>query len=291
MPSLRELGDSNAVENKYVDRIVFYVEGEDDSNLFRVYLLKPYLPAVEIKIPSALGGGYQAVMQRVQDERTVNNKIFGIVDGEALLPLGHVSAFQDLFGTSDWIVVPEFDGIYFIPCWELENLLYSRDILPSGLIALQPVARLTDLSERAVKNMILAEAFRLSELSSLNLALIAESCGVVRAETKTGINRRHELRREIEAEIESLEQSHSVKLRYEEWRSFFRNLLRNSPTRDHIYDEFISRVDGKALSIRLRQRLRISGDMRSSLAHSFSRHEGSMKIIHSLLESVGRRMG
>ena len=257
MPSLRELGDSNAVENKYVDRVVFYVEGEDDSKLFKVYLLKPFLPSVEIKIPSTLGGGYQAVMRRVQDERTVNKKIFGIVDGEALLPLGHVAAYRDLFGASDWIVIPEFEGIYFIPCWELENLLYSRDILPPGLIALQPVARLTQWTERTVKNVILAEALRLSELSSLNLALMAESYGVIRAETKSEIDKRHDLLREIEAEVARLERSDPVKRRYEEWREFFRNLLRTSPTRDHMYDEFVSRVDGKALSIRLRRRLRI----------------------------------
>ena len=40
MPSLRDLGDSDAVDNKYIDRIVFYVEGQDDKNLLTVYLMK-----------------------------------------------------------------------------------------------------------------------------------------------------------------------------------------------------------------------------------------------------------
>ncbi len=290
MPNLRELGDSNAVDNKYVDRIVFYVEGEDDKSLLTVYLLKHYVSKVEVKTPSALGSGYLGVIQRVSQERGMNGKIFGIVDGEALLPLGHVSIYKEMFGGWNWITLPKFDGIYFIPCWEIENLLYIRDILPQTLIALQPVSKLSRLTERSVENIILTEAFRLSELSSLNLALLAESYDTIRAETKSNIEKRHDLLTEIGTTIASLDKAHLVKNGYDNWRQFFRELLRGSRTRDKIYDEFISRVDGKALSIRLSKKLNVQPDIRSTLAYNFSNNKKTMKIIDALLETVNRRV-
>ena len=290
MPSLMELGDSDAVDNKYVDRIVFYVEGNDDKNLFAVYLMKHCVSKVEIKTTSTLGGGYGAVISRVNDERIGNKNIFGIVDGEALLPLGHISEYKDMFGGSDWISVSQFDGIYFLPCWEIENLLCVRDILPATLIAQMPVSQLTEWTERAIENVVLIEAFRLSELSALNLALLAESHPIVKAETKSSIAKRRDLLAEIENIIAPLTQACLVRNRYHKWREFFRDLLRESSTRDEIYDAFVSRVDGKALFVRLKRRLRFGGDIRSSLAHNFSNNEKAMEIVQLLLHTVNRRL-
>ena len=174
-----------------------------------------------------------------------------------------------MFRGWDWISIPEFEGIYFMPCWEIENLLFIRNILPQTLIALQPVPKLSDWTERSIENIILKEAFRLSELSSLNLALLEESCETIKAETKSNIERRRDLHVEIKTTIAQLDKAHLVKCKYDNWKDFFRELLRNSRTQDKVYDEFISRVDGKALSIRLNKKLKVGHDIRSILAHNF----------------------
>lgn len=288
MPSLSQLGDSDAVENKYVDRVILYVEGEDDRNIFSFYLLQQYEDKIEIKTPSVLGGGGNSVINRVNQERAVNQKVFGIVDGDVLLTKGHLTPFKESFGHSDWIQNSEYEGIYFFPCWEMENVLYGKRILPHAIINLQPVKNLRTWTLRSIENGIIREAFRLSELAALNLALLERSYQTVKPETKTQIANRNELRREILKYIGSLDDADAIGDRYAEWRRFFRTLLPNDCDRDVIYKQFVSRVDGKALGIMLKKRFAIQRDIRSLLASNFSSDDQAMHLIDTLVKFLLR---
>ena len=283
MPSLRQLGDSDAVENKYVDRVVLYVEGEDDRNIFSVYLLQQYAEKIEIKTPSELGGGGNSVIDRVQQERAVNRKIFGIVDGDVLLTKGHLTPFKESFGHADWIQNSEHEGIYFFPCWEMENFLYGKGILPEAIFNLQPVKKLRTWTLRSIENVIIREAIRLSELAALNLALLERSYPTLKPETKTQVANRNELRSEIRKFISSLDDADEIGKRYADWRRFFRSLLPNHYDRDVIYKHFVSRVDGKALGIMFKKRFAIQRDIRSLLASNFSSDDQAMRLIDQLV--------
>ena len=289
MPSLRELGDSDAVENKYTDRFVFYVEGEDDKNLLAFVLLGKYASEIEVKVPSTLGSGYRMVIERVTNERTVNGKVFGIVDGEALLVLGHLCAYKKKFGREEWISVEDCDGIFFTPCWELENLLVVRDVLAETVRSLQPVRNLAAFNEKRIRNMVIREAFRLSEWSCFNLALLSENDDLLRGETVTDIDSRRELVERIVTVIENRKNAHQMAETFDGWRAFFRRLLRGAHRRDDMYDAFVSRIDGKALLVRLRRKLNIGIDMRSALASSLAANRRGRRLFDRLLEAVQQR--
>ena len=291
MPSLSQLGDSDAVENKYVDRVVLYVEGEDDMNIFSLYFLQEHAEKIEVKTPSELGGGGNSVIKRVHQEREVNQKVFGVVDGDILLTNGHHTPYKEEFGNWGWIQKSEHQGIYFLPCWEIENILYGRRILPQAIINLQPVKRLGTWKLRSVESVIIREAFRLSELAALNLALIEYSYPIVRAQTKTEIATRNALHQELERYISTLEHADTIGKRYSEWRKFFRTLLPPDCDRSVIYSQFVSRVDGKALGIRLQKKFGLRGDIRSLLAHNFLSDQHSMQLIEQLIDLLDDSMG
>lgn len=286
MPSLSKLGDSDAVENKYIDRFILYVEGEDDRKILSIYLLQGYAQDIEIKVPSKLGGGGNSVIDRVQDERSANRKIFGIVDGDVLLAKGHFAHYREAFGTSDWIQDSEHEGIYFLPGWEIENILYSKRILPQTILDLQPVKKLQKWTLRVVENGVMREAFRLSELAALNLALLEECYPTIRAQTMTETVNRRKLHREIENYISNLENAESIMARFAEWRCFFRSLLPDNCNRDVIYEQFVSRVDGKALGIMLQKRFSLHRDIRPVLARNFCSDKQAMRLIDKLIKSL-----
>ncbi len=291
MPSLRDIGDSEAVDNKYVDRIVFYVEGPEDQSLFKTYLLSQYLHVAEVKTPKDLGSGYAAVIHRVQQERIGNEKIFGLVDGDALVMLGLVEKYWEYFGEGKWIHTSQFDGIFFFPCWELENMLCDKEILPGTLIAAQPVWRLTWRSERIVKNIVLREALFLSEISAMNIALAAGGGSIIRAETKTGTSLRVTLRQELLEILRGQTGAREVWQIYCQYRRIFIRLIRSSRSRDELYEKLVSRVDGKALLIRVKREMKVGQDIRSLLAYNYSKNGKAIKFFRELLDTAKKHAG
>lgn len=124
MPSLDALGDPSALVNRYLDKVIVYVEGEGDQRLFGRIIGPDVADRLEFQTPAIDGGGCRTVIKRVQDERPANNKIYGLVDGETAVELGGV---QDLVGCRKHLFTlaagGTTDGIIFLAGHELENLI------------------------------------------------------------------------------------------------------------------------------------------------------------------------
>jgi len=134
MPRFGEIGDPTAVENLYVEKIVVYVEGEVDANLYYEIAGSDVRGHLEFRGPPVGGGGSDAVITRVRAERPVNAKVFGLVDGEAAAKAGAVDKLlecTDLFFRLD---DPGFMGILFLGQHELENLLAMSGDLPDVIL-------------------------------------------------------------------------------------------------------------------------------------------------------------
>lgn len=282
MPNFEQLGDSGCVDNKYLSRIILYVEGTTERTLLGPFLLNDFKAQIEVDVPSESGSGYKSVLNRVKTEREVNKDVYGMIDGDVLLLEGHFSEFITEFGKPKLIAHPNHEGIYCLPCWEFENLLSIQEVLPETIRTLQTVKDLRDWNERRAKGKILREAFRLSELSSLNLALLSQSRAgdVVAERTKSQIRKRRDLVAEVDSFIDSLEGSELVRKGYEHWRAFFRQFLKQYSSREEWYEQFVSRVKGKVLLDRLGQVFSYTRDYRVSLASKFRDSEVASRMFN-----------
>ena len=134
MPQFGEIGDPTAVENLYVEKIVVYVEGEVDANLYYEIAGSAIRGHLEFRGPPVGRGGSDAVITRVRAERPANAKVFGLVDGEAAAKVGAVDKLLEctnLFFRLDDAAVA---GILFLGQYELENLLAMNGDLPDIIL-------------------------------------------------------------------------------------------------------------------------------------------------------------
>ncbi len=124
MPSLAEIGDIDAVENRYLDKVIVYVEGDGDQKLFTEIVGPDVADKLEFRTPAVAGGGCSAVLKRVEVERPGNAKVYGLVDGETAVMLGGVDALlhcrRHLFSLPG---IAPADGVLFLAGHELENLI------------------------------------------------------------------------------------------------------------------------------------------------------------------------
>lgn len=123
---MRRLGtvlDTDELLNLSAARAVVYVEGQSDEAFFTVLAGPDIMEKVEFKVPPA-GGGYINVRDRVREERDRGNeRVHGLLDGEASAALGYVERFIDsrtiLFDSGNRTV----DGLLFVSESELENIV------------------------------------------------------------------------------------------------------------------------------------------------------------------------
>jgi len=124
MPSLASIGDAAAVDNRYADRVIVYVEGDGDQKLFSRIVTSDVRAQLEFKVPNTAGGGCRVVMDRVAAERPTNPKVYGLLDGETAAVLGAIDALLDaqphLFQVAN---NPAADGLIFLSAHELENVV------------------------------------------------------------------------------------------------------------------------------------------------------------------------
>ena len=122
MPNLSEIEDSDAVDSIYAARAVVYVEADVDSLVFARLVGMRAAQEVDFKVPRQGHGGWEAVCTQVSRERVNGNqRVFGLIDGEAAVSLGR---WQQLIGATGAI----FDlsgrgGMLCLADHELENLL------------------------------------------------------------------------------------------------------------------------------------------------------------------------
>lgn len=142
MPSLASLGDGNAVANYYSDRIIFMVEGSGDLNAYERIVGPGFDEDLVFEVaPTPKGsGGCQAVRDRVTEERKKNDKVFGLLDGEAAAVLGGT---QSLYESEE--VLFQITGrkdLIFLNVHELENLYFEHSDVCSAIAHHKPVAKL-----------------------------------------------------------------------------------------------------------------------------------------------------
>lgn len=150
MPSLASLGDGAAVANFYSDRYIVMVEGSSDKTAYERFVGPDYDADLVFQIaPTANGvGGCQAVRDRVEEERKNNDKVFGLLDGEAAALL---DGTQALFESEEVIFpLPDHRGLFFLNVHELENLYFAHADVCGAIAHHKAVAKLDTVTAAAV---------------------------------------------------------------------------------------------------------------------------------------------
>lgn len=143
MPSLASLGDGNAVANFYSDRIIFMVEGAGDLNAYERIVGPGFDADIVFKVaPTPKGaGGCQAVRDRVTEERKNNDKVFGLLDGEAAAVL---DGTQTLYESDEILFqIADRGDLIFLNVHELENLYFEHADVCSAIAHHKSVAKLS----------------------------------------------------------------------------------------------------------------------------------------------------
>ncbi len=119
MPDISDIGDPEELENRYLDKVIVYVEGEPDEKAYWAMLGPDVAHCLELKVPPTTG--HEGVTNQVAEERPTNPKIFGLLDGEEAATFGGMEHF---IACEDPIFeIPGADGLLFILGHELENIL------------------------------------------------------------------------------------------------------------------------------------------------------------------------
>ena len=123
MPDISTFGDVEELDNRYIDKSVVYVEGEDDQKVWEHIVGSDVADKLEFKVPLQAGAGYKAVLKRVREERLQNPNVHGLLDGEVAAEYGAVEQLINCTKTIFTLDCKEFEGIIFMSFHELENVL------------------------------------------------------------------------------------------------------------------------------------------------------------------------
>ena len=122
MPKLSEIGNSDAVDSVYAARAIVYVEADADSDVFARIVGMNGARIVDFKAPLSGGSGYISVCAQVDHERgNGNDRVFGLIDGEAAASLGSLCELI----AADTAIFPlsNHDSVFCLAGHELENLM------------------------------------------------------------------------------------------------------------------------------------------------------------------------
>ena len=122
MPKLSEIGNSDAVDSVYAARAIVYVEADVDSDVFARIVGMNNARIVDFKAPLSGGSGYIAVCAQVDHERANgNDRVFGLIDGEAAASLG--SLCELIAANTAIFPLSSRDSVFCLADHELENLM------------------------------------------------------------------------------------------------------------------------------------------------------------------------
>ena len=121
MPKLSEIGNSDAVDSVYAARAIVYVEADVDSDVFSRIVGMSDAHIVDFKAPLS-GGGYIVVCTQVDHERgNGNDRVFGLIDGEAAASLG--SLCELIAANTAIFPLSSQESVFCLADHELENLM------------------------------------------------------------------------------------------------------------------------------------------------------------------------
>ncbi|MDQ1232267.1 hypothetical protein [Sphingomonas sp. SORGH_AS_0879] len=131
MPRLSEIGDNEAIDNRYARKVIVYVESEADATIFYGLTEPGIREFLEFKPPTSLSRGADAVIEEVRLRRPQYRRTFGLIDGEEAAGYGAIDVLLECRTTIFRLQEAE-EGLIFLGQHEIENVL----ILHGGLAEL-----------------------------------------------------------------------------------------------------------------------------------------------------------
>ena len=140
MPNLKEVSDAASAANIYVDRLIIFLEGQSDQEIFErlfpnkeseILFRTPDIPLGDT--PGQPAKGYLAVINRVKQERTDRpldpDRVIGFVDRDIFLAR---EEWDTLFEQNDQKYRDASqlgDGVIPLLYWEIENYLVDPRVI------------------------------------------------------------------------------------------------------------------------------------------------------------------
>lgn len=125
MPSLSSIKDTTALKQRYVNKVIVYVESASDANLFRTIVGPKFHEYIQFETPPEKGTGCGPARDFVAKYRKDNLRIYALLDGEAAV--AENDGFE-AFVKSDAAVfaLQNPEGILFLADHEAENILFRQ---------------------------------------------------------------------------------------------------------------------------------------------------------------------
>lgn len=125
MPKFKDIHDTGAIDSRFVDKIVVYLESTVDYQIFGERWFFDEGEWLDFKAVDQYSdsGGCSQVIKLVEKDRSVGTAAFGIVDRDVLLSQ---NLWDQLFETDDekyFSQKPFGPHIYLLCRWEIENYL------------------------------------------------------------------------------------------------------------------------------------------------------------------------
>ncbi len=178
MADLADL-DAQALENAYLGRVVLYVEAKADAEVFRRILGPDLADRIEVQTPPD-ADGWEVVKNRVTYERAAGLKTFGLLDGEAAVP---ITGWLPLVCCNDHVFTSaQHTGLIFLGAHELENLLMLHggfcEVVVDDVRLLDLVDSRTAAEVRALMTNMAQRYFLSALVKYAVLSLKAQGLGV-----------------------------------------------------------------------------------------------------------------
>ncbi|MEN8219644.1 MAG: hypothetical protein ABFS56_25490 [Pseudomonadota bacterium] len=130
MASFKQLQENESIDNAYTNKVVVYLESEEDLQIIKERWFFDEGKEIEFKsVDSGQGGGCTQVINRVKNERDKGITAFGIVDRDALMREEKWELWWEIDEQQFKQAKPFGDYILVLRRWELENYLLSPEEL------------------------------------------------------------------------------------------------------------------------------------------------------------------
>lgn len=130
MASFKQLQENESIDNAYTNKVVVYLESEEDLQIIKERWFFDEGNKIEFKsVDSGEGGGCSQVINRVKTERDKGITAFGIVDRDALMKDEKWELWWQVDDQQFTQAKPFGDYIYVLRRWEIENYLLSPEEL------------------------------------------------------------------------------------------------------------------------------------------------------------------
>jgi len=130
MASFKQLQENEDIDNAYTNKVVVYLESEEDLQIIKERWFFDEGKEIEFKsVDSGQGGGCSQVISRVKTERNKGITAFGIVDRDTLMKEEKWELWWEINDQQFKQAKPFGDYILVLRRWELENYLLSPEEL------------------------------------------------------------------------------------------------------------------------------------------------------------------